>query len=299
MTFSIIQVFVINLLLPIGFLIILWKAKVQSKLEWVTFLLTAWTVFIWLFLSGPWDWLSYYLRIIFPLLLIIVTFLSWRKIKHQEVKIESKSKHRLSVGINLVLAFLFGMYSTLSISGLFTSDDAIELNFPLQDGVYYVGQGGSHEMINYHHAYEPQQYALDVVKLNSLGTRASGIYPDELEKYAIFGDNLYSPCEGNVVETRDGLSDLIPPDSNPEQPEGNYVALQCEQSEAILYIAHMQKGSISVEVDDAVTEETVIGKVGNSGNTSEPHLHIHAEKDGVGIPLKFNKRFLTRNGIIW
>ncbi len=39
----------------------------------------------------------------------------------------------------------------------------------------------------------------------------------------------------------------------------------------------------------------VIGKVGNSGNSSEPHLHIHAEKDGEGIPVLFDSRFLKRN----
>lgn len=42
-----------------------------------------------------------------------------------------------------------------------------------------------------------------------------------------------------------------------------------------------------------------IGLVGNSGNTTEPHLHMHAEKDGVGVPIQFDGRFLVRNSLVW
>jgi murein DD-endopeptidase MepM/ murein hydrolase activator NlpD len=46
--------------------------------------------------------------------------------------------------------------------------------------------------------------------------------------------------------------------------------------------------------------------VGNSGNTTEPHLHIHASKSGtpdnltsgIGLPILFNERFLVRNDIV-
>jgi len=60
----------------------------------------------------------------------------------------------------------------------------------------------------------------------------------------------------------------------------------------------MQKGSVTVTQDATVTVGQKVGKVGNSGNTTEPHLHIHAEKDGVGIPIQFNKRFLVRNSLV-
>jgi murein DD-endopeptidase MepM/ murein hydrolase activator NlpD len=49
---------------------------------------------------------------------------------------------------------------------------------------------------------------------------------------------------------------------------------------------------------DNVKEMDPIGLVGNSGNSSEPHVHIHAEKDGIGIPIKFNDQFLIRNNLI-
>jgi murein DD-endopeptidase MepM/ murein hydrolase activator NlpD len=47
-----------------------------------------------------------------------------------------------------------------------------------------------------------------------------------------------------------------------------------------------------------VKEGQRIGRVGNSGNTSEPHLHIHAERDGAGVPLRFDGRFPVRNDLV-
>jgi murein DD-endopeptidase MepM/ murein hydrolase activator NlpD len=46
-----------------------------------------------------------------------------------------------------------------------------------------------------------------------------------------------------------------------------------------------------------VKEGQLIGLVGNC-NTSEPHLHIHAEIDGKGVPIKLNGKFLLRNNIV-
>src|SRR5699024_12363154 len=85
--------------------------------------------------------------------------------------------------------------------------------------------------------------------------------------------------------------------ADPEHATGNYVALGCE--DAIIYIAHMKENSVKVSEGEAVQEGQQIGLVGNSGNTSEPHLHIHAEKDGIGIPLRFDGKFFVRNYLVW
>ncbi|MGN7942219.1 M23 family metallopeptidase [Virgibacillus sp. 6R] len=61
----------------------------------------------------------------------------------------------------------------------------------------------------------------------------------------------------------------------------------------------MKKRSILVEAGDAVKRGQPIGLVGNSGNTTEPHLHIHAEKDGKGVPIRFDGKFLVRNSLVW
>jgi murein DD-endopeptidase MepM/ murein hydrolase activator NlpD len=82
------------------------------------------------------------------------------------------------------------------------------------------------------------------------------------------------------------------------------VLVECEGVEVVL--AHIKQGSLRVEVGDSVTVETVLGQVGNTGNTSEPHLHIHAEQggepgvilDGKAVPITIDGRFLVRGDII-
>ncbi|MBO1915549.1 M23 family metallopeptidase, partial [Microvirga sp. 3-52] len=91
---------------------------------------------------------------------------------------------------------------------------------------------------------------------------------------------------------------LTPPEMDPENTMGNYVALTCNGHEAIIYLMHMQQESVSVTEGEEVTTGQLLGKIGNSGNTSEPHLHIHAELDGVGVPITFEGKFLVRNSIV-
>jgi len=70
-------------------------------------------------------------------------------------------------------------------------------------------------------------------------------------------------------------------------------------------MAHMMQGSVAVQAGDAVREGAFMGQVGNSGNTTQPHLHIHVERggapgeilDGRGVPATFNGRFLVRNSV--
>ena len=61
-----------------------------------------------------------------------------------------------------------------AIRGLLTSNNPVELAFPLEDGRYYVLQGGSSFLMNYHHPVTAQQYAVDILELNDLGVRAAG-----------------------------------------------------------------------------------------------------------------------------
>lgn len=64
-------------------------------------------------------------------------------------------------------------------------------------------------------------------------------------------------------------------------------------------LAHLQKGSVRVETGDPVKMGQSIALVGNSGNTSEPHLHIHAvdPTSGKAIPLTIDGLTPARNRI--
>jgi murein DD-endopeptidase MepM/ murein hydrolase activator NlpD len=99
------------------------------------------------------------------------------------------------------------------------------------------------------------------------------------------------------------MTDHIPPARDTEKPAGNYVLIECGDIEVLL--AHMQQGSVTVAVNDQVSTGEPLGKVGNSGNTTEPHLHIHAERDGEpgvildgqAVPITIAGRYLVRNSV--
>ncbi|SFE74411.1 M23 family metallopeptidase [Alteribacillus iranensis] len=298
MTFAIIQLFLLQIILPAFLLFFLWKGTFHSKLQWLIEVLAVSMYMIWTVLTGRWDWLGYYLRFLWVVLPILFFYLSWKKTQSLPYFTPLTKEQKWSFAIHLFILLIFGSYNVMAFSSYTTEDTAIELSFPLQDGKYYVGHGGNHVQMNYHNSYEPQQYALDITKLNDLGLRTAGLYPKELESYAIYEDTLYSPCDGKIIEARDGLPDQTPPHSDPDHPKGNYAALRCEGTDATVYIAHMQNGSVAMEKESHVTQGEPIGRVGNSGNTSEPHLHIHAELDGTGVPIHFDGKFLVRNSIV-
>lgn len=186
------------------------------------------------------------------------------------------------------------------IKGFSTDEKGIHLAAPLREG--FILHGGSSVLINYHHA-DPtaQQYAMDIIKLNALGIRASGFFPRNLDKYAIYGDTVFSPCVAKVVRVKDGLDDLPPGSGDTVNLAGNHIVLEFQNH--LIVLAHLIKNSILVTPGDSVREGQPLARVGNSGHTTEPHLHIHAVEGtdtanilkGNGIPIYFNGRFLVRN----
>jgi murein DD-endopeptidase MepM/ murein hydrolase activator NlpD len=127
----------------------------------------------------------------------------------------------------------------------------------------------------------------------------------------IFEDTVFCPCDSKILYVENSVNDNPIGHSNSENPAGNHIWLQ--KGVYYILIAHLQKGSISVKVGDSVKTGQMLGKVGNSGNTSEPHLHIHAVRKlnvreipqrwhflGVPTPIWFNNQFLVRDDrFIW
>ncbi|WP_438317915.1 M23 family metallopeptidase [Sporosarcina sp. FA9] len=298
MLFPIVSTIGLLIVIPAVFLFTLWKTSFTSKFEWIVDAVSTTAFVFWVFQSGNWAWIGYYFRYLLVVILVYVLIHSWRKVRVLPFKIKYNGTQLFTIGMYLFLIVLFGTYNVFAFTSYSTDDPAIELQFPLKDGAYYIGQGGNHVLLNYHQEYLPQQYALDILKVNTFGIRANGLYPKNLDKYQIYGEELYSPCAGKVIEAQNRLPDFTPPESDPKNATGNYIALICDHSDATIYIAHMQEGSVMVTPDEKVQAGQKIGNVGNSGNTSEPHLHIHAEKDGVGIPIQFNNKFLARNNLM-
>jgi murein DD-endopeptidase MepM/ murein hydrolase activator NlpD len=61
-------------------------------------------------------------------------------------------------------------------------------------------------------------------------------------------------------------------------------------------LAHLREGSLRVAPGQSLAAGDLIGAVGNSGNTTEPHLHVHAvDAHGAGVPIAFDGRAPVRN----
>jgi hypothetical protein len=163
---------------------------------------------------------------------------------------------------------------------------ALNLSPPLRGGEFYVTAGGANPSVNQH-----GDFALDIGKLNRLGFGASGFFPEDLQKYSAYGAEIVAPCAGEVISTENTRPNRKPLDPDGEdRTGGNHVVISCEGHS--VQLAHMQAGSVTVSAGDHVTVGQLLGKVGNSGNTTEPHLHINAAR-GRYLFVRADDRSLT------
>ena len=142
------------------------------------------------------------------------------------------------------------------------------------DGHWYVLWGGTDELYNYHITVPFQQFAYDFVIWRDGGTCKDDC--KENEDYYIFGQPLLAPADGVVVTTVSNKPDVPPGQPGIQTDPGNYVIIKTAEH-AYLLIAHMQQCSLQVQEGDDVKQGDLIGLVGNSGRTSEPHVHIQLQ----------------------
>jgi Peptidase family M23 len=180
--------------------------------------------------------------------------------------------------------------------------------FPVR-GVAYVGVAAS--LHTSHRWAVPQEFALDIAKLgdDGLSHRGAGT---RFEDYYGYGAEVLAAADGRVIgAANDQLEDTSAMQQPGESQEayfarlqkdqaarlgkggilGNYVMIDHGKSEYALY-AHLQPGSVRVKVEDQVKAGDVIGKLGSSGNSTEPHLHFHVCDNSdpllcAGIPVNF------------
>jgi hypothetical protein len=111
---------------------------------------------------------------------------------------------------------------------------------------------------------------------------------------------------GVVLDAVDALDDRVPPERDDSRPAGNFVAIQPDDRSVYVLLAHLRRGSIVVSRGERVVGGQAIGRVGNSGRTFEPHLHVHAAELGGqhylsgsrGVPITFGGRVLVRNRVV-
>jgi murein DD-endopeptidase MepM/ murein hydrolase activator NlpD len=183
--------------------------------------------------------------------------------------------------------------------------------FPLR-GVWYVGYGASFH--TGHRWAIPEEFALDIAKIGESGLSHKGDGA-RFDDYYAYGADVLAAADGHVIsaandQAEDPSAMQRPNESQEayfarlqkEQGErlakgltaitGNYVMIDHGKNEYSLY-AHLQPGSVRVHVGTQVKTGDVIGKLGSSGNSTEPHLHFHVcdKPDPLmcaGIPVNFS-----------
>ena len=149
---------------------------------------------------------------------------------------------------------------------------------PLQlpfSGEWTVIWGGDTKEQNYHVAYKAQKNAFDMVITgnNNLSYKTDG---KSNEDYYAFGQLITAPCDAEVVLAVDGIKENKPGTLNPVYIPGNSIILKTAANEYIL-LAHLKQFSLKVKQGDKVKQGRLLGLCGNSGNSSEPHLHLHMQ----------------------
>jgi hypothetical protein len=159
-------------------------------------------------------------------------------------------------------------------------------------------------------------YAIDFVAVDDHGRSARRTWRSwmSVEPPAIFvgfGADILAPAPGVVVQAADGEPDHEARRSLPAQvgyalgqPKrvragisaiaGNHVVLDLGSGGPFVLLAHFKRGSVRVRTGDVVATGETVGLCGNSGNSTEPHVHVQATdsvswSSAVGLPITFRR----------
>jgi murein DD-endopeptidase MepM/ murein hydrolase activator NlpD len=156
-------------------------------------------------------------------------------------------------------------------------------------GEWFVFWGGRTLKQNYHAAHTDQRFALDLLIMkDGKSFKTDG---KTNEDYYAFSQPVVSPGAGVVTSVENSVPDNVPGEMNPEQPTGNHVIID-HGNEEFSFLAHIKQGTVKVAAGDEVSAGQALGECGNSGNTSEAHIHYHLQTTGEygrgeGLPIQF------------
>jgi murein DD-endopeptidase len=181
--------------------------------------------------------------------------------------------------------------------------EASAIRPPLRGGLWFTGNGPMAEsghrraLIIIGSATIAQRFAIDYVKVGDDNRTFTG---DSLknESYHAYGSEALAVADGIVAAVKDSIPENVPGLNSRAVPitletvGGNHVILDIGQGRYAFY-AHLQPASLRVKLGERVTRGQVVGLVGNSGNSTEPHLHFHLSDapsplGSEGIPYRYD-----------
>ena len=170
-----------------------------------------------------------------------------------------------------------------------TMSPKIVVRFPLNERAL-VGWGGDRVETNYHVIKPNERWAYDIL------IPPAEVKSSKLGDYGVYGAKVMAPASGTVVSINKDEKDVVPGSDDFQSMAGNHIYLRLDETGTFLMLAHLKKGSINVREGQHVNEGEVLAQVGNSGSSSEPHLHIHHQRQdpskvsmflAEGLPLYF------------
>ncbi|HVI43375.1 MAG TPA: M23 family metallopeptidase [Chitinophaga sp.] len=269
----------ITLALSAYSLSLLWKSSRKPLSKSYSSILLGLSLGLFLFLFGTWVYLSIYAKYTYGGLLILSAAAGLIREKQGGKASPAKWKQVSNLILSVVLIICNVLYFTGTTGNLAT----ITLDYPLKSGKYFVLQGGKGLPTNvFHFSLRGAVYAMDIVKLNKWGGRANRIFSKRLEDYEIFNDTVYAPCDGLVLRAYSTNPDNIPPAMERGPKNTNQVLL--EGKDCYFFAAHLKMNGVFVKEGQYVKTGDPLGLVGNSGFSTEPHLHIQTHAKTPGVP---------------
>jgi murein DD-endopeptidase MepM/ murein hydrolase activator NlpD len=193
---------------------------------------------------------------------------------------------RFDTAITLVGAGEYGGSGTVHIAPIPISPDAQFVIEPPVRGLNWLAGSGPSNTSDHRRAvsfyggapYIGQRYAIDWVELGADGKTYTGAMDDNVSYHA-YNLEIHAAADGKIVEIKDGLPENVPNSSKfaipitDETVAGNHVIEDLGSGHFAAY-AHLRPGTIKMKVGDVVHSGEVIGRLGNTGNSTEPHLHF-------------------------
>ena len=166
-------------------------------------------------------------------------------------------------------------------------------------------QGGRSELVNARKVAVAQDYALDLVQETDGQTHIRDAAV--LANYHAWGEPVRAPAAGVIATSINTFPDQPIGSVDLQHPAGNQVVIDVGAGRFIAF-GHLQSGSIKASVGARVKRGEIIGLVGNSGNSDEPHLHLQAQNQAsfdvnspppglITYPLLFDDAQVHRGGL--
>lgn len=268
----------------------MWKKYVLVIL--VAFLLTSWSI---VYLAkgvisviGWWSIQAFSIVSLF-ILIGVTLLIVWKGIFKQRID----GALLFIVIFSIIGAWPLGWFANIGRlaypADVHSTSPKVVVRFPLNERAL-IGWGGDRLETNYHVIKPNERWAYDIL------IPPAEVKSSKLEDYGIYGAEVMAPAPGTVVSINNDEKDVVSGEDDFQSMAGNHIYIRLDESGTFLVLAHLKKGSIKVREGQHVNEGEFLAQVGNSGSSSEPHLHIHHQRQNPskvsmflaeGLPLYF------------